>query len=599
MNIYEYITTEENAYRSTPVDLQGWEWSMPEHIKKGFYYKHGRLLTGNQDSKPVKNIIRPLLNLQYRTEDIDVKDILLYVENEEKFHLSFLVKKYHDDVFVQKYNLDEVWDDCNVSRIDLGGGLLKNVDQPVPEVVPLNTIAFCDQTDMLAGPICFKHFYNQEQLLVMADKGWGDTKNGATMSLEDFAMLSEANKDNRDDTKDNKTPGKYLEVYELHGILPKNWLNDNAKPEEYEKQMHIVAYYWDEDGNKNGVTLFKGKLKKDEELLKLTIRDKVEGRALGFGGVEEIEEDQVWTNYNQIRFKELLDGASKVIHLTDDKGFYARNPNMDNVDNNSVLVVEEGANVRQMDTVPRTTNLYERWDAELSAHAQVMASASDPVLGKEAPSGTPFALQQLVTQEGKGLHEFRRGQYAKFIESVYRDWIIPYIKKEITRGKKFLSSLSMDEMEMVGEQIAMNESLRRLKEKVLNGETIAPGEKEEIYTKVLDEFNKDNNKFIELLEGELTDDEITVKINIAGKQKNMPAFVDKLVNLFRQVASAPQLLDDPRMAKLFNQILESSGLSPIEFGALRLQSAPVQQPQTNVATEPLGQLAEAQQTNAK
>jgi len=240
-NVYDYIKTEESSYQSTPIDLQGWEWSMPKHIKTAFYYKHGRLLTGNTDDKPVKNIVRPILNLQYRTEDIDVKDILLYLENKDKFHLSFLVKKYHDDIFVQKHNLDEVWDDCNVSRIDMGGGLLKDVNQPVPEVTPLSSIAFCDQTDLLSGPICLKHYYNPDQLLDMADSGWGDEKNGATMSLEDFVLLAEASKDNEDNTQENKTPGKYLEVYELHGVLPKMWVEDD-KTGKYERQMHIVSF---------------------------------------------------------------------------------------------------------------------------------------------------------------------------------------------------------------------------------------------------------------------------------------------------------------------------------------------------------------------
>jgi len=73
----------------------------------------------------------------------------------------------------------------------------------------------------------------------------------------------------------------------------------------------------------------------------------------------------------------------------------------------------------------------------------------------------------------------------------------------------------------------------------------------------------------------------------------MAAQVDKLVNIFRQVASAPQLLDDPRMAKLFNQILESSGLSPINFGAWRIQE---QLPQAPVPTGVTAPIAEQSKT---
>ena len=65
-----------------------------------------KLKTGKNDYKPVKNITRPILNLQHRTEDIELKDVQIYVNDADKYHLSFLVKKYHDDVFVQENDLD-------------------------------------------------------------------------------------------------------------------------------------------------------------------------------------------------------------------------------------------------------------------------------------------------------------------------------------------------------------------------------------------------------------------------------------------------------------------------------------------------------------
>jgi hypothetical protein len=73
-DVFSYVKAEEAGF-TLPVDVLGWQWSMTEHIKKSFYYKHGRQITGNSTLKPVKNITKPILNLQYRTEDIDVKDL--------------------------------------------------------------------------------------------------------------------------------------------------------------------------------------------------------------------------------------------------------------------------------------------------------------------------------------------------------------------------------------------------------------------------------------------------------------------------------------------------------------------------------------------
>jgi hypothetical protein len=586
--IYQYITAEEENYKQA-IDLMGWDWSMYEHIKKAFFYKHGRLLTGNDQNKPVKNIIRPILNLQYRTEDIDVKDIYLYIDNKEKYHLSFLIKKYHDEVFVKEHDLDTLWDKTNESRIDYGGGLLKKVGGPVPEVVPLSSIAFCDQTDMLSGPIGIKHYYSPDQLLEMADYGWGDEAHGATISLEELITLANHDKETRDGTRQNKTPGKYIEIYEVHGTLPAKFLNGDDE-KKYIRQMQIAAFYTAENGMQEGVTLFKGEEK--EEVFKLTLRDEVDGRALGFGGVEELEEPQVWVNYNQIRFKDMLDAAAKTLFQTDDAAFANRNK-ISGMKNMEIAVVEEGKTVRQIDTFPRNIQLFQNATQEWEQHAQQMGAANDSIMGKNPASGTPFKLQELVVQESQGLHDHRRGKFAKFVEIVYREWIIPHIIKEITKGSKFLAELTFDEMQEVSESVIKNQVNKLVKEKILNGEVFDEQELEAYRMMLRDDFMASNKKFVEILKDEFKGMPINISINVAGKQKALAAHVDKLVNVFRQVASAPQLLEDPRLSKLFNQILEASGLSPIDFGTFKMpaQQMAMAGAQAN-ATEPIAGQAE-------
>ena len=49
------------------------------------------------------------------------------------------------------------------------------------------------------------------------------------------------------------------------------------------------------------------KAKEKELIYKFIPRDKIFGRALGYGGAEELFEPQVWTNYDTIRIKGLLD----------------------------------------------------------------------------------------------------------------------------------------------------------------------------------------------------------------------------------------------------------------------------------------------------
>ena len=78
-------------------------------------------------------------------------------------------------------------------------------------------------------------------------------------------------------------------------------------------------------------------------------------------------------------------------------------------------------------------------------------------------------------------------------------------------------------------------------------------------------------------------------MNVAGKQEYLAERADKLTNIFRQIFANPAVLQAPGMGKLFNEIIESAGFSPIEFSSF---TAPVQQmnkPQetTTPAPQPL------------
>lgn len=583
-DIFQFIKTEEAAY-VLPVPLEtDWEWGMKEHIRTSFFYKNGRLLTGNTDDKPVKNIVLYLRNLQDRAEDIDVKDIHIYVDDADTYHLSFLVKKYHDDVFIQENDLDTFFDEAKEEKNDYGGSLVKNVNQIRPEIVPLQSIAFCDQTDILSGPLGIKHFYSPDQFKEMEILGWGNKANGATATIDALIVLSRSYKVKDSQTAQQaKTPGKYIEVYEVHGNLPESFLKDDGDTEKYIPQLQIVAFYQNEKGEKQGIILFKGKEK--ESPFKLALRgDRIFGRALDRGGVEELFEDQVWTNYSMIRKKEMLDAASKIILKTTDATLAAKHPSgLKDLDNLELLEIEEGKDVGQLDTFPRNMTLFDRWDEELRNHAQRTAGATDPLLGESPTAGTPFRLQERVVIEGKGLHEYRKKKYARFIEEVYQDWIIPYIAKQITKGTKFLSELNSDELESIIEKIAENQANKTRNEMVLNGEI--PADKETLKQQIKESWRKRGNILpIEILKDELKNAPLKVKVSVAGN-KNLSFIIDKLTAIFREIVANPTILDDPRVAKIFNKIIEYSGFSLIDFGSYKTPQLQSQIPQSQMSQQ--------------
>jgi len=572
--LYDYVKNQESVYQR-PIFLEdGWSWSMKNHLRRSYLYKNSQFeeRNGDRDKRPFKNIVRAILNIHYRTEGFDVKDIEIYVNSPDIYWKSFLIKKFHDQWALDN-ELDTWIDEVVESYVDYGGVLVKNVKGARPEVVSLRSLAFCDQTDLLSGPFAIKHYFSPQQLREMADKGWGQASNNATIGLETLIFLSEHNKAKDKQNNPNETPGKYIEVYEVHGTFPNKMLSgdeEDDKDDKYTNQIHIVAYYKDSNDKERGVTLFASKEPKLP--FKYLSRDNVDGRALGFGGVEELFEAQTWTNQAEIEIMEMLGLASKILFKTNDPSFKTRNQ-INDTDNGEILTLQEGRDINQLDTTPRNLAVFndamDRWQA----HAQQLGAAGEPLLGESPSSGTPFKLFEAQLIEGKSLHQWRQGKIASFVDEVYRDWILPMIAREITKDNEFLSELSGEEFIKLTEDVADNRAKRERIEQVLNGEL--PEDLEILRQKKRDDFSRKGNKrFLRILKDEFKGKPLKVMTNIKGKQKDLALMTDKLVNLVRQFIATPQLRQDPELVKMLNRILEGSGISP-----MMLSSAPPPQAQ--------------------
>lgn len=561
-DIFQYIIGKENEY-ALPITLNKKRWSMKDHLERSELYKNSDIVGEKTDFTPVKNITRPILNVSYRTEAIEVKDVELYVDDPDNFHLSFLVKKYHDDVFTVVNDIDTYFDELNISRIDFGGGLSKKLFKPRPEVVPLQAIAFCDQRDILQRPIGIKHNYAPDELLDMAAKGWGKPSNGATVNLEEAVILA------RDNPVKDVSDGD-IQVYEVHGSLPKRFADQTYSGEAYERRLFIVAFYQKKNSSeRRGIILYTAL--ETESPFKLIKRDAVYGRALGFGGAEELFEPQVWVNYDMIRKHDMLDAASKTVLTTDDPTLAAKHPSgLKDVDNLEILERTAGTTISQVDTFPRNMQLFDKAVSDWEAHAQQIGAANDSIMGENPSSGTPFKLQELVTQQSQGLHDYRRGQFAKHLEEIYQDWIIPHIEKQICEGTQFLSELPLEDLQFVSDSLVRNEAKKFELQKVLTGQEISPNETEAFKQQVREEFQRKGSKhFIEILKGEFKGVSLGVKVSIKGKSKDLSAQADKLSNIFSKIFSNPQgfimTMQIPGAAKAFSNLLEASGLDPQDF----------------------------------
>lgn len=563
--VFDYITTQENLWKTERIPLTtSKDWNMREHIERCTNVANAWYHQGNNDGlRRYDDIVTPILNVAFRSEGFDVKDIVPFVNDINESYKSFIVKKRHPQ-WARKHELDTFIDDVVETSVIYDLVLVKNVNDVRPEVVDLKTLAFCDQTDVMAGPICIRHQMTVADLMKYKGK-WNDDAIDMAVVMAQYEKVN-----NVSGEQVAKTPSKYIDVYELVGELPEYWIKEDGEQYKYTPQRHYVCFYDTPEKQKNGITLFKGKEKPLNEVFKSLKIDRVrsKGRACGRSIVESLFEPQVWANYDAQKIKELLDSAFNLIITDSDE---LGNQKLNELKKNTIVKQNKGDTTQRFNADISNITAFTNDKASLTNDARIIGSASDPQLGTSPTSGTPFALQNLVVQQGQGLHEYRQGKIATFFADVlYPSWILEWCVKDLDSGIKFSEELTLDEMMEIGEQIATNEAENTIKKMILDGKIVTQEDKQVLVDTIKQNFIKTGNrKFFETVKGEFKSIPVDVFVNIAGKQKYLAQNADKITNIIREVIRNPQAFTQiPGIAKAFNQLIESSGMNPIDFSSM-------------------------------
>lgn len=582
-SVFDYIKNQEVNWKTARVPLtSSKDWNMSEHIERCTNVANGWFNTGKNDGiRPYDDLVTPIINVAFRSEGFDAKDIVPFVDDMNKSYMSFIIKKYHPQ-WARKVELDTIIDDIVETSIIYDLALVKNLSGKMPEVVDLKTIAFCDQTDVLAAPLCLRHEYSIAEMTEFKGK-WDTEKIDLAISrskAEKKVALA------GDQTV--KTPSKNIVVYELRGNLPELWLKDNGKENVYIPQAHFVCFCQDEGGINQGITLYKGKDKKLTDNFKALKIDRVrsKGRACGRSIVESLFEEQVWNNYSAIKIKQLLDSAITVF-ITDSDELGGKK--LTDLKTNTVLKQAKGDTTQKLDGTLQNLPAFTTFSQDKQTKARIKGSASEAMLGVNPSSGTPFALQNAVIQQGAGIHEYRQGKIATFFaDQLYRDWILKMMVDDLNQGKNFSEELSLDELQEVIEAMSQNMIEKDKKEMILNGEVILEDTEEMLKTKYSDLIRQKHGKrgFFEVIKGELAELPMNVMVNVAGKQRYMAQNADKISNLLRQVLANPQAIQQiPGIGKVMNELLEESGMSAIDW--TQITTPEVQPTQTPQITQPV------------
>lgn len=575
------IRKAENDYVSGKTQISKYvTFSQYENIEKIDAYLNSKHISGETDSigreKPFFNIVTGAVNIWYRATDIDRKDIRIKATKRSDVAGAFLAT-IHLQEWMKKDAFGVFLNEWGRSLARYGSTVVKFVtkkDGLHANVMPWNRI-ICDTVDFDAAPVIEKLYFTQGQL--KNNKAYDKEKVKELLNaLEVREGIGQEKRDNRNE---------YIELYEIHGLMPLFYLTGEEDDKEtYVQQMHVISFFKNEKtGEYEEFTLLKGKEAKNPYMITHLIKE--DGRTQSIGAVEHLFEAQWMVNHSAKAIKDQLDLASKLIFQTADGSFVGQNA-LTNIENGDILIHSPNEPLTQLANSSHDITSLQSFGQQWQVLAREIVSTPESIQGKTPPSGIAYRTTALANQEAHSLFELMTENKGLAIEQMLRTYVIPYLRTKMDTSEEIAATLDAQGIEQLDSMFIRAEIARRInthvkshmfKQNGKGGEVAPPVDEEELAGAIKkDLMETGNQRFIrpsdittqtwnEILEGLEWD----VEVEVTNEQSDKQAVLTTLSTVLQTIGGNPAVLQDPNMKLIFNKILEVSGsMSPMEIVAL-------------------------------
>lgn len=590
--VHEIVRKAETNYLQGNTNLGKYvNWSMHDTIERIDAYLNSKHISGDTDSlgreKPFFNIVTAAVNIWYRATDIDRKDIKFVPTKQSSVVLAFVANVILQN-WMDKNRFGQFLNAWGRSLARYGSAIPKFVEKGkelTPSIIPWNRY-IADPVQFDALPHIEKFYMTPAQLRKMENYD----QDVVSQLLESHTTRKTLDKMEKD------TMSEFIELYEVHGELDSRLLEDDPdegiddKDIKYRQQMHVVSYVR-ENGTGEGkgeyadFTLFKGPESKDPYMITHLIEE--DGRTLGIGAVEYLFDAQWQQNHTVKNMKDTLDLASKLIFQTADSNFAGRNV-LSAIETGDVLVYAKDAPLSRVANDKPDIAALQNYGQMWRNLSQDITSTPDAMRGNTLPSGTPYALGQLLAQQSNSLFEIMTENKGLAIEDMMRSYVIPHIRKQLKHKDEIAAILDDAGIQEIDSIYIPAQAVKRYneraKEMVLNGENPMPFdpaiEEGALKQSMASLGNKRFFKPDEL--DEKTWDDIlsdfewdSIRVEVTNENNDKQAVLTTLNSVLQTIATNPMILQDPNAKMILSAILTETGrISP-----LQLQTASAQTPQ--------------------
>jgi hypothetical protein len=555
---------------------------MYDTIEKVYAYLNSTHITGKEDSlgrpKPFFNISIAAANIWMRATDIDRKDIRIKATKQQDWIDAFLATVKLQD-WMKRSKFGKFLNSWGRILSRYGSCVVKIVEsdgQLYIKAMPWSKI-IVDPVDFGPNPKIEPIDLTKAQLYKrVKTHGYDKT------AIDNLCHAIEKARETMNKRKKDNKSG-YIRIYEVHMNDSYSLITLDPKDNDtYVQQMHVISYVMTKKGRSEefeDFTLYKGREEKDPYYLTHLIEE--DDRTLSVGAVEHLFQAQWMQNHTAKSIKDQLDMASKMIFKTTDPRF---------VGNNFLTDLEQGSVVQYEGELDRLNNgtmdvvSQQNFAVQWKNLGNEIVGVSEAMLGGSPKSGTAWRLQEALLNENYSLFELMTENKGMHLEEMFREYIIPFIKKQLNTSEEVSAVLEAHDIDRIDALYIKNYSIKevksRIKRKVIDGEPISPEEQElmiadtqselrEALKKLGDQrFFKPSDFDDKTWQDQLEDLEWNLDIDVTGEQHNIQEMLTTL-NTALQMIMTPGFDQNKKAQAVVGEILNLTGaMSPIKFNAI-------------------------------
>lgn len=591
---------KENFLRNDIEIVPGLKFNQYETVKRIYYYIHNQFESGpndeNGDPKYFYDLVTDRNDEATKNINLNTKDCYIKAESEGAYLKSWLLRREFmayakTSGFGMKLNqiaMDlpafgtVLWKKCknadgdtDVHPVDL----INIMNDPSVECLKDGLIIerhFMTQTDMRGYAV-----WNQNVVNDLINSG-GATPRVAF--LDTNTALQSAPFQTRIDTT---TP--FYEIYELWGEIPR-WMYEQyqtggknraalALPEvrssgaisqpvtpsaKYNETVFCMAIVAGVESGKTERILFCKEVDPDNLPYKEVHYRRRKGRWLGVGNYEACFQETEKANELTNRFFASLRIALLHLYQTRDK-LHVKNVLTDLLDGDVVVSKSE---LTAIPTEIRGFSQYKEEIDRIENKCDKICKSFEIITGENLPSNTPFKLGSQQLASATKFFGFVQENMGLFLEDVFNKWLLPGFSASLT-DEHILDILDdMDDIEIYYTAKRKLYQYDVMKRYILaHNQMPSPEDLQLIGQLVQDQISK-GPKQVKVESNYYADLTYSIKMVITGENDTKKENLETLSEIYQVTAANPAALQDPRLLKILNLILEETGFSPLEINTI-------------------------------